>query len=512
MKNRSNLTIFTTILAVLTCFAFLPQMQAACAPVDGLDGVLANLDTAEGFNALSWTGVDCAGAGNTGVGWFSLFTSSDNFWNTGVGAGTLVINFANNNTATGAGAMLFNVLGFSNTANGAFALFQSQLASDNTAIGDLALFNNDRLAAGLANANTAVGSSALTTNLDGAANTAVGNAALVANLVGDANTAVGDAALLLNGDSGNTGVGAFALLLNTAGLSSPEGPNTAVGLNALLLNTTGHGNVAVGADELPGLGVLGANTIGSANTGVGQHVLRSNVDGIWNTAVGAASLLNNVTGDFNTAVGVQAGINITGNSNIDIGQGVFGVAGENNTIRIGSNLPTGVGASRAFMGGIFNQVPTAGSHTVVVGPDNHLADFTLSSRRFKKDIAPIDKISEGILALKPVTFHWKTDTTNKEPEFGLVAEEVAEVNPDWATRDPQGEISGVRYEAIPILLLNEFLKEHKKVEQQQASISQLKSEMQTMVAQLKEQAAQIQKVSAQLEVSKPAPQVVTNKP
>ena len=127
-------------------------------------------------------------------------------------------------------------------------------------------------------------------------------------------------------------------------------------------------------------------------------------------------------------------------------------------------------------------------------------------------------MSEGILALRPVTFHWKTDNTN-EPEFGLVAEEVAEVNLNWITRNPQGEISGVRYETIPILLLNEFLKEHKKVEEQQANIAELKSTvaqqqkgMEVLTAQLKEQAAQIQKVSAQLEVNKPAPKVVANKP
>ena len=129
----------------------------------------------------------------------------------------------------------------------------------------------------------------------------------------------------------------------------------------------------------------------------------------------------------------------------------------------------------------------------------------------------MDKASEGILALKPVTFHWKTDETN-EPEFGLIAEEVAEVNLDWITRDEKGEVIGVRYDKIPILLLNEFLKEHKKVEEQQVSIADLKStvalqkkEMQVLTAQLKEQAAQIQKVSAQLEASKPAPKVVAKK-
>jgi len=147
----------------------------------------------------------------------------------------------------------------------------------------------------------------------------------------------------------------------------------------------------------------------------------------------------------------------------------------------------------------------------VVGPNNRLADATLSSRRFKKDIAPIDKLSEGVLALRPVTFHWKNDNTN-EPEFGLVAEEVADVNLDWITRNPQGEVTGVRYETIPILLLNEFLKEHKKVEEQQANIAELRSTVGVLTAQLKEQAAQIQKVSAQLEASKPAPQIVSNQP
>ena len=120
------------------------------------------------------------------------------------------------------------------------------------------------------------------------------------------------------------------------------------------------------------------------------------------------------------------------------------------TVSIGPNFVTFNGSSHCFIGGIFNQTPTVGSHAVVIGSDNRLADASLSSRRFKKDIAPIDKkISEGILALKPVTFHFKNDDTNY-PQFGLIAEEVAEVNPDWITRDPQGEIYGVRYDTIPI--------------------------------------------------------------
>ena len=123
----------------------------------------------------------------------------------------------------------------------------------------------------------------------------------------------------------------------------------------------------------------------------------------------------------------------------------------------------------------------------------------------------MDKASEAILALKPVTFEYKNDKKGT-PQYGLIAEDVAEVNPNLVVRDKNGEILSVHYEQVWNMMLNEFLKEHKKVEEQQASISQLKSEMQTMVAQLKEQAAQIQKVSAQLEVNKPAPQVVVNKP
>jgi uncharacterized coiled-coil protein SlyX len=145
-----------------------------------------------------------------------------------------------------------------------------------------------------------------------------------------------------------------------------------------------------------------------------------------------------------------------------------------------------------------------------------------SSVRFKKEIKTMDKASESILALKPVTFHYKSDNTNT-PQFGLIAEEVAKVNPDLVVRDKNGEIYTVRYDAVNAMLLNEFLKEHKQIEEQQATITELnstvaqqKKDFQGTVAKLSarldEQASQIQKVSAQLEVSKPAPQVVTNKP
>src|SRR6266498_1672570 len=367
-------------------------------------------------------------------------------------------------------------------------------------------------------------------------NTAHGTNALLSLTSGLYNSAFGfDSLLSASNTSSNTAVGAFALFSNVDG-----GGHTAVGIGALE-----HNNAS---------GFL------ASNTAVGVSALVTSTSGGANVAVGEGALLSSDTGSANTAIGALAGVSYSADesSNICIGAGTTGSAGDDNTIRIGDNLPSGgigvldggpaanfivignglntqgivigtligfgnvsignglqttTGASTCNIGGIFNQTPPAWSHTVMVGPNNQLADATLSSRRFKKDIAPIDKISEGILALRPVTFHWKTDNTN-EPEFGLVAEEVAEVNLDWITRNPQGEISGVRYETIPILLLNEFLKEHRKVEEQQANIAELKSTvaqqqkgMEVLTAQLKEQAAQIQKVSAQLEVDKPATKV-----
>jgi len=136
----------------------------------------------------------------------------------------------------------------------------------------------------------------------------------------------------------------------------------------------------------------------------------------------------------------------------------------------------------------------------------------------------MDQTSEAILDLKPVTFHYKSDSTGT-PQFGLIAEEVARVNPDLVVRDDDGEIYTVRYDAVNAMLLNEFLKEHckveeqsRKIQEQEATITELKStvaqqnkDMKVFAANLKEQASQIQKVSAQVEMSKSAPRVVLNK-
>ena len=257
--------------------------------------------------------------------------------------------------------------------------------------------------------------------------------------------------------------------------------------------------------------------LGQANTATGEFALFSNTDGGFNTAIGADALLNNTTGIGNIALGAQAGSNLTtGDSNIDIGNA--GVAGDANTIRIG-NQETGTAIFIASIAAVDEGNPTA----VFINTNTGQLGTTTpaSSRRFKKTIKPMDKASEGILALKPVTFQYKNDKTDT-PQFGLIAEEVAKVNSDLVLRDKNGEIYSVRYDGVNAMLLNEFLKEQKKVEQQQATIGKLKStvaqqqkgfesKLAKQERQIEALSAGLQKISAQLELSQQAaPQTVLN--
>jgi len=390
MKNRN--TILVTALSALACFAFSPQMRAACdSPDPGCPG--ANL--AEGYLALQSL---TTGIYNTGIGTYSLLSLTDASLDTAVGAGALFSDNGGTNTAVGAGALFSNTTGGDNNAVGAFALFTN----------DSGFFNN------------AVGHSALQSNVDGGQNNAMGDLALFSNTSGGTNTAVGDDAL-------------FSV------------------------------------------------TEGSSNTGLGDEA----GNGI-------------TTGSNNTCIGAGAGVGI------DIGSDIIAIGTP--AAGIFANFgPT------CFIGGINEPTGDPGSTVAVLIDSNNNLGTSASTRRVKHDIKPMDKASEVILALKPVTFKYNYDVKNT-PCFGLVAEDVAEVDRDLVVLDKEGRPKTVRYDQVNAMLLNEFLKEHKKVEEQQASISQLKGEMQTMVAQLKEQAAQIQKVSAQLEVNKPAPQVVANKP
>ncbi len=306
--------------------------------------------------------------------------------------------------------------------------------------------------------------------------------------------------------NGNTFLGDDALLSDTTGQD-----NTANGVNALLSNTTGADNTAIGAFALK------SNIFGTNNTANGTNALLINTSGSDNTAIGGAALLLNTTGSRNVALGSGAGFNLTtGNNNIDIGYNVSGVAGESRTIRIG----TAQTHRATFIAGI-SGVTVAGGVGVIIDTNGHLGT-AVSSARYKEAIKPMKKASEAILALKPVTFRYKHDLDpDGIPQFGLVAEDVEKVNPNLVARDDQRKAYTVRYEAVNAMLLNEFLKEHKKVEEQQAAIAQLKSrvaqQQKGFDAKLAKQEEQIetltaglQKVSAQLEASKPAPRTVLN--
>jgi hypothetical protein len=368
------------------------------------------------------------------------------------------------------------------TAEGTDALFSLTTGPDNTAIGFDALFSNTT-----GDSNTATGSIALMSNTTGVRNTANGFAALNSNTTGERNTATGRAALTFN----------------------TTGNNTADGHDALFSNATGIRNTATGSFA------LFSNTTGPNNTAIGYFALFSNTTGNSNTASGYDALLNNTTGVGNIALGNFAGENLTtGDNNIDIGN--QGVAGEVGTIRIGA---AGTQTAIYVAGIVGTHLPM--STPVFVDAHGQLGT-TPSSERFKADIKPMDKASEAILALKPVTFHYKKEfDPDGIPQFGLVAEQVEKVNPDLVVRDAEGKVFSVRYEAVNAMLLNEFLKEHHTVQNLEATVAQQQTNFQSAAAQqqteikaltatLREQASQIQKVNQRLDQTPLLPLQVDN--
>jgi len=354
MKNRNQTNKCTTILLALGCFALCDTTQAV---VPSPDGCYPGFTTAEGCNALALLG---AGAGNTGVGWYSLFSAGDAGFNTGVGAGTLALNTGDSNTAVGAAALLLNTSGFSNTA-----------------VGTDALANNN------GNENTAVGFQALATSTSGGRNTVLG----------------------------------WAVLANS-------------------------------------------ETAGSENTLVGA---------------GAGGLAQSF-----------------GNGNVYIGADVVGSAGESGATRI-RNI-----GSTPIVGGVNVVVESTG------GNGNQRLGYASSSRRYKQEIKPMDKASEALFALTPVTFCAKKNTGAASGKYyGLIAEDVAKLDSDLVVYNSEGQPESLRFDSINAMLLNEFLKEHRKVEEQQATIAQLKKEIETVIAHSKDQDLQIQKVCDQVQMNRP---------
>jgi hypothetical protein len=385
------------------------------------------------------------------------------------------------NTAEGQNALFSLSTGVANTAVGWFSLFSTGDGSFNTAVGaGTLLFNVGDQSASEGVQNTAIGTAAMLFNTTGSLNTAVGTAALLNNTSGFVNTAVGFVALQNNTDgSGNTAVGQSALFSSTSGAA-----NTAVGDSALGSNITGNFNTAVGSTAL-------LTTTGSDNTAVGRGALSNNTAGNDNTAIGSDALASS-TGSGNIALGNNTGIAVTTASDV---------------ICIGS--PGANVNNSCFIGRIYTNVqPIVGTDpdSVTITSFGRLGRGNVSSRRYKRDIQPMEKASESLYALKPVSFRYnKQYDATQTLAFGLIAEDVAEVYPDLVGRNSEGQPESVRYEQINAMLLNEFLKEHQRVEELEATVAQQQKQIDALVTGL-------EKVNSKVELKNVTPQLVTNDP
>ena len=477
--------------------------------------VAGNYNTATGAYAFGQGDQNLDSNYSTADGAYALFSDVTGSYNTATGYAALISNTdGSNNTATGVQTLWDNTTGSYNTASGAYALFSNLSGTNNTATGSYALYYNT------GSNNTATGDGALDNNTSGQNNTATGMQAMLGDLenkgTGSNNTATGYESLFsYSSGNYNTAMGVQSLFKDTSG-----GSNTATGYAALYLNTTGNFNTATGRGALykntgsdntaTGYQSLNLNGSGHDNVAYGMRALQNNTNGYSNVAVGTTALQNNTVGSNNIAVGTLAGYNLTtGSNNIDIGN--QGTAGEAGIIRIGAAGTH----TNTLIAGVYN-VPVSGL-SVVVGSGGQLGTST-SSARFKDDIKPMDKVSEAILSLQPVTFRYKKDLDPKAiPQFWLVAEQVEKVDRDLVARDAEGKPFSVRYEAVNAMLLNEFLKEHRTVAEQKTTIAQLQSgmarqqrEIETLAATAREQAGLIQKVSAQMSITRPPPRLVVD--
>jgi hypothetical protein len=436
---------------------------------------------------------------NTAEGDAALLNLTSGVWNTALGRQALNHDTTGGvNTATGFQALFNNTSGAQNTAYGAQALFGNGIGSLNTAIGYRAMYGAN------SGNSVAIGAYALYNNF-GAFNTAIGYSALFSNGNGNGNTAIGYQALHSNGEEGaNTAIGYQALFKNT-GTPGSGFSNTATGYQTLFSNTTGDSNTANGE------WALHDNTTGGSNVANGFGALQSNTTGFGNIAVGTQAGENLTTGIDNVALGYNAGSNLTtGDYNIDIGN--YGNAGDDRTIRIGDQGTQ----TAAYIAGI-SGVAVAGD-PVVVNSNGQLGVGMPSSKRFKDEIKPMADASEAILALKPVSFCYKSDLDPKRiTRFGLVAEEVEKINPDLVARDAKGELYTVRYEAVNAMLLNEFLKEHRTVRElkstvakQEAASAKQEAIIATQQKQIEALTMGLQEVSDQLRLSRPAPRTVAD--
>ena len=390
--------------------------------------------------------------------------------------GTLFLsNFGTQNTFLGQNAGNLTMSGFgNNTAVGFNALNHNTTGSNNTAVGASALFNNT-----VASDNTAVGASALASNTTGVTNTGVGSAALTRNTTGSYNTALGWAALRGNLNAyNNTAIGFAALESNTSGTS-----NTALGEGALQFNTSGGNNTAIGTEAL-------FNSRGSYNTAVGAAALTNHQAGFYNVAVGQNALGQLTQGTGNIAIGLGAGANhVTGNNNIDIGYGGFN--GDSYVIHLGDQTVHGA----TFIGGIYGN-PIGGTRQVFINSAGQVTTTSASSRRYKEQITDQGAESDVLMKLRPVAFYYKPQLdADHIRQYGLIAEEVSEVAPNLVVFDKEGEPSGVRYDMVNAMLLNEVQKQRRMIDTQQHENDALREQLDRMKAAL-----ELQQISRETEL------------
>jgi hypothetical protein len=346
-------------------------------------------------------------------------------------------------------------------------------------------------------ANTAAGSHALGSTTEGSNNSAFGLNALLFNTTGEFNTANGYVALQFNSTgSFNTATGAVGLGSNSTGSY-----NTAIGSVALVFNTTGNYNSANGFQALY------SNSTGNANTAQGANALFGNTTGIRNVAVGYAALRDNSTGKSNTAIGWYAGRRTTGNDNILIAH--RGITGESQTMRLGTPGTPGVvssGITRAFIAGVRGVATGLAGTTVLVDSKGQLGTIS-SSRRFKNDIQPMADASERLQKLRPVTFRYnEPNAAGEHPiQYGLIAEEVAEVFPELVVRNEDGQPESVAYHVLPTLLLNELQKVNQLNQQNAERLALLQSRLtmqesqQAELSALKQELAEVKQLLAAIQ-------------
>jgi trimeric autotransporter adhesin len=442
-------------------------------------GLTGGASTGDAALAVSFSGTGITSNAARADHWHQL----GGYQNVGTGNSVLVNNSGSRNTALGFQAITMGVgNGDDNTAVGNQALHLNTSGSSNSAVGSVALFSNTTGAS-----NTAVGRSSLQFNTTGSENTALGTEALALNTTAGLNAAVGTRALYSN-TSGvrNSALGAWALLKTTTG-----GYNVAAGTAALFNNTTGGGNTAIGAEAMVS-NVAGEKSTaigekamyfatGSFNTAAGNRAMVALTSGTNNVAVGYNALPDNQVGQSNVAIGANAGVGATGFNNIFLGTDVAGVAAQSNTIRIGNGA-----AAATFITGI-SGTTSAGGVGVFVNANGQLGTLT-SSRRFKDDIASLgETFSARVQALRPVSFVYQPafDDGTKQAQYGLIAEEVAEIFPELVVRNVDGSVQTVRYHFLAPLLL--------------AEVQRLERERATLTATLAAQSEELAKLRTQMD-------------